>query len=142
MDLRQFVKQTVQDIVEATVELQQDLEGKGVIVNPPLSSDGNITYEHEDADHIRRRIEVIDFDVAVTVGAETAGGGRAGLKVWSVEAGGDGRHARRSEEVSRVRFSLPIVYSPAAVEARNKEAARKRAERNQEALATRRGRPS
>lgn len=123
MDLKDFIQQTISGIVEASVELQAKYEARGVIVNPPVSVKEPDLYEHSEIGHRFRRVEVVEFDVAVTAAKESSGGGKAGLKIFSAEIGADGRHSRTSEEVSRVKFSIPIVLSPATIELQNKSAA-------------------
>ena len=124
MDLKDFVKETISSIVEATAELQVKYEGRGVLVNPPVTTTERDLYRDDDSRHQYRRVEIVSFDVAVTASAESTAGGKAGLRVFSVEASLDGLHGRKSEEVSRVRFAIPLVLSAADVEGRN----RKRAE--------------
>jgi hypothetical protein len=120
MDLKGFIKETIAAIVESTSELQAQFEGVGVIVNPPVSNKERDLYEHENLSHRYRRVETIEFDVAVTAATETSGGAKAGLKIFTAELGADGKHARNHEEVSRVKFSIPIVLSPANAEQANK----------------------
>ena len=143
MDLKDFIKETIAAVVESTIELQAQFESQGVIVNPPVSINHRDLYEHENVGHRHRRVETIEFDVAVTAASETAGGAKAGLKIFSVEANADGRHARNHEEVSRVKFSIPIVLSPTHVEQVNKEtadaAAKKSAEHQRAARESGRG---
>jgi len=122
MNLKEFIVETISGIIEATEELQSGFEGRGVIVNPPVSFKERDLYRHEDERTTYRRIETIEFDVAVTAASELNGGGKASLKVFSVEATLDGGGAKRHEEVSRVRFSLPVVLSPAAVKGVNRTA--------------------
>ncbi len=120
MDLKDFIKETISAIVESTRELQMQFEHAGVIVNPPVSMKEPNLYEHENTAHRFRRVEIIEFDVAVTAATESSGGAKAGLKIFSAEVGADGKHSRNHEEVSRVKFSIPIVLSPANVEITNK----------------------
>ncbi|MBW4709693.1 hypothetical protein KX928_18045 [Roseobacter sp. YSTF-M11] len=113
--------ETISGIVEATAELQNQYQGLGVIVNPPVSVQERDLYEENNAGHTYRRVETVHFDVAVSATSESGGGGKAGLKILSVEAGLDGKHARRSEEASRVKFSIPMTLPPSAAETKNKQ---------------------
>ncbi|MCA3451930.1 MAG: hypothetical protein INF92_16535 [Rhodobacter sp.] len=119
MDLRDFIKETISAIVTATVELQSELESTGVIINPPVSVTARELYEEGSTSHTSRRIEIVDFDVAISAAAETSGGGKAVLRILSIEAGADGKHQRTSEEVSRVRFSIPLTLAPSKAETTN-----------------------
>lgn len=121
MDIKDFIKETVSAIVDATSELQEEYEQKNVIINPPVSVQERDLYEEDGAGHTYRRVEIVDFDIAVTASSETGGGGKAGLRILSVEAGVDGKHVRSSEHASRVKFSIPITLSPSGAETRNKE---------------------
>jgi hypothetical protein len=133
MDLKDFIKETVSAIVEATQELQEEFEAIGVIINPPVSNLERDLYEHEQPEHRYRRVASVQFDVAVTAATETAGGAKAGLRVFSIEAGGEGKHTRNHEEVSRVKFAIPIVLSSATVEKVNKVKAQLEIQRQNEA---------
>ena len=101
MDLKEFIKETIVGLVEASRELQQQFEKDGVVINPPVSSKERDLYRHGDTRHQYRRVEQVTFDVAVTASSETSGGGKAGLKVLSFEVGADGSHSRLNEQVSR-----------------------------------------
>lgn len=121
MDLKEFIKETISGIVDATLELQGDYEASDAIINPPVSVKDRDLFEENGPAHTYRRVQVVEFDVAVSATSETAGGGKAGLKILSVDAGVEGRHNRASEEASRVKFSIPITLSPSGAEARNRE---------------------
>lgn len=135
MDLKEFIKQTISGIVDATSELQASYERQGVIINPPVNSQGNNLYREDSMAYTLRRIETIEFDVAITVESETSGGGKAGLRIFAAEAGAEAKHARRGEEVSRVRFSIPLVFAPSFAEKANRfefEQEQQRRQRDQE----------
>ena len=147
MDIKDFIKEAIGAIAEATIELQTEYEETGTIINPPVSVKERDLYEEGGVGSTYRRVEVIEFDIAVTASGETAGGGKAGLRILSVEAGVDGKHSQQSEEASRVKFSVPVSLSPSGAEATNREATeahRKRVSENKakrrQALTTRRSR--
>ena len=98
MDLKEFIKETIAGIIEATNELQDDWKENGVVVNPP-----------EPGGYVSQRpTQQIDFDVAVTAANDTEGGGKGALKVFSSELSASGKRAAHHEEVSRVKFSIPV----------------------------------
>ena len=132
MDLKEFITETITGIVEATSELQQKYEEKGVIINPPLSLQDPKLYQEGGPSHIYRSVETVEFDVAVSAETETGGGGKVGLRILSVEAGADGTHNARNETVSRVKFSVPIALHPSDAERSNRTESEKR-HREQEA---------
>ena len=47
---------------------------------------------------------IVQFDVSIS--AETKGGGKAGLRVWSIGAEGSGEHT--AQHTNRVKFSVPL----------------------------------
>ena len=47
MDLKEFIKETITSIAEATSELQAELDAIGIIINPP-TKDGEPTFIEED----------------------------------------------------------------------------------------------
>lgn len=127
MDLKDFVKTSIKDIATASQELQTELAETGVLVNPPVSSMQKDIFEEGNVGCTWRQIRDVDFDVAVV--ASSAGGGKAALKVWSVEisGGADGAH----ETSSRLRFSIPIALPASQSEKENQE--KRRTERSKSA---------
>ncbi|MDW3225104.1 MAG: trypco2 family protein [Paracoccaceae bacterium] len=136
MDLKEFIKETISGIVDATAELQSEYDEMGILINPPVSNSERDLFEEGSIDHTYRRVESVEFDVAVTATNETSGGGKAGLKILSMEAGARGDHLRSNEEISRVKFSIPIALAPSSAEGRSREA-RERLIQNTDALVNR-----
>ncbi len=132
MDLKDFIKATITGIVEATRELQEAFGPVDVIVNPPVSAKDRDLYEVDGAQNTYRQIQIVEFDVAISATAGTEGGGNAGLKILSVEASMKGQHSRSNEQVSRVKFSIPVTLSPSTAEAKNLEALEKQQSKNRE----------
>ncbi|MCF7700118.1 trypco2 family protein [Loktanella sp. M215] len=120
MDLKDFIKETISGIIEATNDLQDQFADAGILINPPVYGDSGV-YEEGSSSHRDRAIQKIDFDVAVTVASETGGDVGAKVRIVSVEAGGAGKHSRSNEEVSRVKFSIPLTLRPTDAEKRNRK---------------------
>ena len=106
MNLREFVKETLIQIVAGVADAQSRPPGaqgdggpttSGAIVNPTR-------------DEGVRVIQDVEFDVAITASDATeAGGGLStALQVVGLRLGASS--ASREESISRVRFSVPIVY--------------------------------
>ncbi len=122
MELKEFIAETIGSILDATIELQLEYEEQGIIINPPVSVKERDLYDEGGAAHTYRRVEVVEFDVAVTASSEKAGGGKAGLKIFSAEAGVDGKLSKTNEEISRVKFSIPITLPASTAEVENRDA--------------------
>lgn len=114
MDLKDFIKATVSGIIEASIELQREHGKAGVVVNPLQSSDEASEVFDPNDPYAKQRVQLVSFDIAVTVGSESAGKGSAALKIASVvDIGGGGGHSKTAQEVSRVQFSLPVALPSA-----------------------------
>lgn len=113
MDLRQFVKESLVQIVGGAQDSAEEVRKSGGIVNPAVShasgrgKDGHFATLDNGAS-----IFLADFDVAVTVleSDEAGGQAKAGLlKVFSAEVGGKMKSA--TESISRVRFKIPLAFA-------------------------------
>lgn len=109
MELKDFIKTAITDITDAVSELQQELSN-GTVVSPSFSAQ-NVTTQ----DGTIRPITEISFDIAVTVGqTESVGAGaKAGISIFS--AGLNGADENKTENVSRMSFSIPLIYPTAKV---------------------------
>lgn len=106
MELKEFIKTAISDITEAVSELQEELKN-GTIVNPSLTQG-----EHGKTlvvDNEVRMMERLNFDIAVTAteATELNGNAKAGIRVFGVKVGAENKE--RTENVSRLTFSLPLV---------------------------------
>ena len=106
MELKEFIKTAITDITEAVIELQEELKN-GTIVNPSLTQG-----EHGKSlvvDNEVRMMERLNFDIAVTAteATELNGNAKAGISVFGAKVGAENKE--RTENVSRLTFSLPLV---------------------------------
>lgn len=102
MELREFITQTlvqIQQGVQDAIE-QQDAAKTNGIINPVFSMNGRPGRDH---------LQKVEFDVAVTATDKASGGGKAGIKVFSVELGGEGAKGTEHSVASRVKFTIPVV---------------------------------
>lgn len=99
MDLRDFIKTSIVDILggieDAAKEFGENTPNLGG-VNPLRQKDVFKT-------------EKIAFDIAVSAGSEQKSGGKAGLKIYVVEAGVDGQDTQSESTVSRLQFAVPVA---------------------------------
>lgn len=107
MELKEFIKTAITDITEAVSELQSELNN-GAIVNPTLPNP--IALKTLTVDDEIRPIEQLAFDVAVTA-TETSGidgSAKAGISIFGAKIGTES--SAKTENVSRLTFSVPIVF--------------------------------
>jgi len=112
MELSEFVKQSLTQIVGGVKASQDDIRSQGGFVNPAVfaSSPGNEGATHFGSVGDGQNVLLVDFDVAVTITDTIEGGVGGKLSVASffkVEAGGKGSTA--SEAISRIRFKVPLA---------------------------------
>jgi hypothetical protein len=109
MQLKDFVSQTLNQIVEGIATAQKFAEERGALVNPK----GLIGLK-EKADYWDRETgeaaSRVDFDVAVTAvdGKGTKGG--VGVFVGAFGLGTQGESESSKSSVSRVKFSVPVHF--------------------------------
>ena len=133
MDLKEFIKETVSGIVNASKELTEEGLG-GAILNPPTDLHSSSIYEEDGVEFVYRRVGNIEFDVAVTVEDDSHKEGKAGLRVFSSELGGGASKGNRNEVVSRVRFSMSITFPRTNEELMNRYQADEAKKQQSEAL--------
>ncbi len=93
MELKEFVAQTIQQIVDGVVTAQGQISAK----------EYNVCQMGQ--------LQSIEFDVAVTVSEGVSGGAGAGIAIAGIlKLGVDGQTESASESVSRVRFTIPVEF--------------------------------
>lgn len=120
MELKEFIVQTIKSIAEATVELQAELDEKGVTINPPSSGSNGDSFLIENPGYRHRRVQDVQFDVAVSTREEDAAEVKTGLRVYIVEARAGGSEKSAVETANRVKFVVPIALPPSNAEAINR----------------------
>lgn len=107
MELKDFIKTAITDITEAISELQSELNN-GTVINPTLGYGdyGKAVIVKAGA----AAIEHLSFDVAVTVSEHSGLDGRvkAGINILGTKI--ETETNTKTENVSRLSFSIPIVY--------------------------------
>lgn len=107
MELKDFIKTAITDITEAISELQSELDNRAII-NPSISRG-----EYGKAilvDQGVAPIERLNFDVAVTATEASSidGNAKAGISIFGAKVGTESN--AKTENVSRLTFSVPIVF--------------------------------
>jgi hypothetical protein len=110
MELKEFVTESLMQIVEGIADAQKRLKDSGseAIINTNMTA--------TDVGHVvtggrRRPVEFVEFDVAVVANEGTEMKGGMGLTVASllkIEAGAKGNQSTGSE--SRIKFKVPMSY--------------------------------
>lgn len=116
MELKDFIKNSVQSIIDATKDLAESNDDTWI--NPTIDSAGR------DQDFARRDgafvpITKIDFDVAVTEGSSDSGGAGVKINVMAASAKLGGELESNYSNVSRLRFSMRVALPSEKSEERN-----------------------
>lgn len=133
MDVREFVANTILQIVQGVADTQDQAQALKASVNPAIQNQA----KGEQAAILgytaaAQAIYLVEFDIAVTVGNELGAEGGGRLQVASlVNIGGKAKSTDKSESTSRVRFSVPIALP---IEAQTTEERAERARKQTEAI--------
>jgi hypothetical protein len=100
MELKEFVKSVLNDVMDAVQETIEERKG--------ADKHGYINPKTHDPDEME--IDTISFDVAISAGTKTQGGGEGGLEVWSVKIGANGSREHEATNVSRIQFTLGVAW--------------------------------
>lgn len=126
MELKEFIKTAITDITEAVSELQGELDN-GTIVNPTLPN--SIALKTLTVNDEIRPIEQLAFDVAVTATESSGidGSAKAGISIFGAKVGSETN--TKMENVSRLTFSIPIVFPTTHVKSQQEIMREKRTKR-------------
>ena len=110
MELKEFIKAAITDITGAIDDLQGCLKN-GTVINPtlPVGEHGKTVLIENEV----RMLERLNFDVAVTASEATGidGSAKAGISIFGAKVGTE--TSARTENVSRLTFSIPLVFPSA-----------------------------
>ena len=109
MDVKEFVRETLRQIVEGVREAKSETADKCQIA--PV---GN-------------QCEKVEFDIAVTVDEEQTKEKGAGVSVWALKAGATGQSTISTNTAHRIKVSVPIDFESEAEQERRNAKSREEA---------------
>lgn len=109
MDLRKFIAETLTQINSGITDAQINMiefhkDGNSDYIAPYVNPYLSVS----DQD---KKLNNIEFDVAVTVSDGKCAEGSGGLSVMGVSIGGNSGSEQMNSSVSRIKFSIPVRYS-------------------------------
>lgn len=111
MDLKEFTKQTLIQIVEGAEDANRSLMIRGSYIPYTNMRNTNSAYTVDDEGAHRLVIDV-DFDVAITATESEGANGGAGLKVVCLfSVGGNVESKTENQTISRIKYTLPLVLA-------------------------------
>jgi len=105
MELKDFIKGTLTEIIEAVTEVQAAVKPSGAMINPREYGRDVRTTTNDGAS-----IYQIDFDIAVTVSDTSGAKGGIGVFVAGIGLGTKGETAESNVSQNRIKFQIPISY--------------------------------
>src|SRR5215472_2249160 len=112
MQLKDFIRDTLVQIVDGVIEAQGQVKQKGAIVAPDTSrgvleqskpKSGFTVTKHG------HHLTFVEFDVALTEADSTATKGGIGVLFGAINLGSAGESSERTSSLSRIKFEVPIV---------------------------------
>ena len=98
MELRDFVKDTLSQLIEGVAEAQKAAAGRQATVNP-----FDISLES-----FRDRFSFVEFDVALTSGDSKTTKGGVGVFLGALNLGSAGESSSAITSLSRIKLKIPI----------------------------------
>ena len=107
MELKDFIKGTLAELIDAVIESQEYVKGKGAEINP---------YEYGKVERTKTGndtlIYKVDFDIAVTVTDSSGAKGGIGVFVAGLGIGTKGETAESNIAQNRIKFQIPVSFPP------------------------------
>lgn len=112
MNLKDFIAETLAQIVDGVKEAQSRAAQVGATINPPISTEASLAIKHGIVYARGEAAQFVQFDVALTAteGSGTKGG--IGVVVGAFTLGSTGQSQTENSSLSRVKFSVPLVLPP------------------------------
>ena len=109
MNLKDFVAESLVQIVGGVVAAQEQLKGTRARVNPLMrvtSDESSIGTAEGDGG---QPVYAVEFDVVVTAAEGTGTKGGIGVAVGIVGLGSQGQSESKSGQESRIKFKIPLL---------------------------------
>jgi hypothetical protein len=109
VELKDFVKNTLVQIVDGVLEAEKELSQKGATVNPiggyfDQAQLGGRTWSFKDG-----ITESVEFDVALTNSEKEGTAAGIGVLLGSINLGAKGSSEDTVTSVTRIKFSIPVL---------------------------------
>ena len=107
MELEEFVFQSITQIAKGIERAQEEAQGR-YLVSPPHTARPNERHIKikEHGSQFSDDLEVIDFDIAVTVSDKSSAGGKLLIPVFNL----GGAHENENLNISRLKFQVLVQW--------------------------------
>ena len=106
MELKDFIKESIRNIVDGVAEAQEVIKEKGAEINPrkvQFRENGQYNY------HNSGKPQFVEFDVGLTSIQKSGSSEGIGVFLGSVTLGKKNDAGTEHTAVTRIKFSLPLV---------------------------------
>ena len=109
MELKSFVEESINQIVEGLAAAGKSSSTHGAVINPrqPTWRYGEGLYFDKNTGSVLTNVE---FDIAVTASEGISTKGGIGVAIASVMLGSQGESRQKNEHASRIKFNVPVVF--------------------------------
>ncbi len=113
MELKEFIKESLSQIIDAVKETQEKYKDTNVVICPDNIQEvknGLYILDENEYDNYssRSKVQNIDMDIAISVTEKE--GNKSGLGIAKIiNAGISSENAQQNESISKIKFSIPIV---------------------------------
>lgn len=106
MEVKEFIQQTISQILDSVDELNANYADKGA----SIAALGNYNYK---GTWRKNYVTEVDFDIALEVVTDKESGKGGKISIASVlSAGGEATKKTQNQSVSKVHFTLPLMFPP------------------------------
>lgn len=108
IELRDFISNTLTQLIDGIVSAQEYATGKGAIINPQNKFPSDFS-KMSRLEKSLQLVHIVEFDVAVTVAEDKQLKGGIGIVVPELSLGYQASIDNQKSAISRVQFSIPII---------------------------------
>jgi hypothetical protein len=115
MDLKDFIKNSLSQIAEGIMEASETLSNTDAEVNPASITVPNKNFKYyartnNQNENTDRVVEIVEFDVAITVKEGNSKKAGINISVMSIGLGTGGESSSTAGSQSRIKFKVPMVF--------------------------------
>lgn len=112
MELKDFVRESLSQIITGVVEAQKELRKTGINgeISPSIKSDPSNTKLLMGQSGMP--VHNVEFDIAVAAGEKTDTKGTVGVAISVFKLGAGGQSTESTSQTSRLKFIVPVALPP------------------------------
>lgn len=105
MELKDFVRDSLTEILEGALATHEAIKGKGAAVNPET---GALRPDTAGSTKAHGMVNCVEFDVALTDAEKTSASGGIGVFLGSLNLGGKAEKGTEASSLTRIKFRIPL----------------------------------